>query len=193
MPEQERFARKQSKRSKGGGSDYEQALVDYLEERIRPGLNRGAIPLLARSIASDIANGGSEKKLARYLQERIKPGINRGAIPPLARSIAHDLLNGATNGSNGAPKPRVDDDEDTGRAEDDGGRGDDDAALDFENEMHDLQGELGEEWVVSFSVFEGDAWLTAEKTDGTQHIEAPTASVLRKAARLLDRRGGRSG
>ena len=28
----------------------EQELAEYLQERIKPGLNRGAIPLLARSI-----------------------------------------------------------------------------------------------------------------------------------------------
>jgi hypothetical protein len=33
----------------------EQELASYLEERIKPGLNRGAIPLLARSIAREIA------------------------------------------------------------------------------------------------------------------------------------------
>jgi hypothetical protein len=36
----------------------EQELASYLEERIKPGLNRGAIPLLARSIAREIAQDG---------------------------------------------------------------------------------------------------------------------------------------
>ena len=35
---------------------YEQELADYLQERIKPGLNGGAIPLLARSIAKEIAH-----------------------------------------------------------------------------------------------------------------------------------------
>ena len=42
----------------GGGEEVavdEQELASYLEERIKPGLNRGAIPLLARSIAREIA------------------------------------------------------------------------------------------------------------------------------------------
>ena len=34
---------------------YEQELAHYLQERIKPGLNRGSIPLLARSIAKEIA------------------------------------------------------------------------------------------------------------------------------------------
>jgi hypothetical protein len=46
-------------------ASYEQELAGYLQERIKPGLNRGAIPLLARSIAKEIAhrehpNGTSE-------------------------------------------------------------------------------------------------------------------------------------
>lgn len=35
---------------------YEKDLAGYLQERIKPGLNSGAIPLLARSIAKDIAH-----------------------------------------------------------------------------------------------------------------------------------------
>src|SRR3954468_19255002 len=38
-----------------GGAVDEQELASYLEERIKPGLNRGAIPLVARSIAREIA------------------------------------------------------------------------------------------------------------------------------------------
>ena len=203
MPEQERFTRK-PQRSKprkraqaeaasngngreNGGSNYEQALAEYLQERIRPGLNRGAVPMLARSIAKDIANGGSERKLAEYLQDRIKPGLNRGAIPMLARSIAKDLLNGSANGG---PEPKAAKKQPDEPREAD--RETDDPGFDFEAEMHDLQQEIGEDWIVSFSVSDGDAWLTAEKTDGTQHVEAPTASVLVKAAKLLNRRGGRS-
>jgi hypothetical protein len=196
MPEQERFARKQSRPkppqrpqadappersgSQGGGSSYEQELVNYLQERIRPGLNRGAIPLLARSIAKDIADGRSEQQLAGYLQERIKPGLNRGAIPMLARSIAKDLVADSTEG--GAERHEEEEQE----------HGADETAIDFEEEMHDLQAELGDDWIVRFSVSSDDAWLTAEKTDGSQHVEAPTAGVLMRAAKLLNRRRGRS-
>src|SRR5919112_198604 len=37
-------------------ASYEQELAGYLQERIKPGLNSGAIPLLARSIAKEIAH-----------------------------------------------------------------------------------------------------------------------------------------
>jgi hypothetical protein len=46
-------------RDADGGDDAamdEQELASYLQERIKPGLNRGAIPLLARSIAREIAH-----------------------------------------------------------------------------------------------------------------------------------------
>ncbi len=43
--------------------------------------------------------------------------------------------------------------------------------------MHELQAELGEDWILRFSVQDDEAWLTAEKADGSQRIEAPTASV----------------
>src|SRR4051794_15402707 len=42
-------------------SSFEQELAEYLQERIKPGLNRGAIPMLARSIAKDIARRQSSE------------------------------------------------------------------------------------------------------------------------------------
>ena len=156
---------------------HERELTEYLQQRIKPGLNSGAIPMLARSIAREEAEN-YERELAEYLQERIKPGLNSGAIPMLARSIAKAIVQreqfGAdTNGSDGDGEALGPDD--------------------FEAEMHALQRELGEQWVVRFSVEGGDAWLTAETSDGSQRLEAPTADVLVKAAKLLDRRGGRGG
>jgi hypothetical protein len=50
----------------------EEQLTSYLEERIKPGLNSGAIPMLARSIAREIAReeGDLESDLHR-LQRRL--------------------------------------------------------------------------------------------------------------------------
>ena len=59
--------------------------------------------------------------------------------------------------------------------------------------MHELQADLGNDWIVRFSVQGGEAWLTAEKEDGSQHVEAPTADVLREAVELLDQDAGGSG
>jgi hypothetical protein len=62
----------------------------------------------------------------------------------------------------------------------------------FEEEMHQLQEDLGEDWIVRFSVQGDEAWLTAEKEDGSQHVEGPTADVLREAVELLEEGGGRA-
>ena len=61
---------------------------------------------------------------------------------------------------------------------------------DFEADMHELQAELGEDWILRFSVHGDDGWLTAEKEDGSQHIEAPTAAMIAEAVELLDEDGG---
>jgi hypothetical protein len=50
-------------------ADYESELARYLQARIKPGLSRGAIPLLARSIAREIAGG------------RRRPNRSRAATP----------------------------------------------------------------------------------------------------------------
>ena len=58
--------------------------------------------------------------------------------------------------------------------------------------MQDFQAELGEDWILRFSVQGDDAWLTAEKDDGSQRVEAPDASALAQAVELLNESGGRS-
>ena len=120
-----------------------------------------------------------EQELAGYLQERIKPGLNSGAIPLLARSIAKDIAH--REHPNGAPKQAEADDE----------SGDESATpSDFEADMHDLQAELGEDWILRFSVIGDDAWLTAEKLDASQHVEATNAEGLIKIVDAIDD-GGR--
>jgi hypothetical protein len=121
-----------------------------------------------------------EQELASYLQERIKPGLNSGAIPLLARSIAKEIAHGEH--PNGGSE----------HAEGDEGSADTEAPTDFEADMHDLQAELGEDWILRFSVQGDDGWLTAEKADGSQRLEAPTAAVLVEAVQLLNEGGGRS-
>jgi hypothetical protein len=128
-----------------------------------------------------------EQELADYLQERIKPGLNSGAIPLLARSIAKEIAhrehpNGASAGAEADAKAETDDKQSTNG----------DAQPDFEDEMHELQADLGEDWILAFSVKGDDAWLTAEKEDGSQHVEAPNASVLFEVVQRLNEGGGRS-
>ena len=126
-----------------------------------------------------------EQELAGYLQERIKPGLNSGAIPLLARSIAKEI----------AHRERPQSESEGAKAEGSGDNGQpaEGEAPDFEADMRELQAELGEDWILSFSVHGGEGWLTAEKGDKSQHVEAQTADVLSKAVELLNESGGRSG
>ena len=163
---------------------YEQRLASYLQERIKPGLNSGAIPLVARSIAKEIArweppSGGSEDAEAE---------AEHSAVADDEPSDEAEDEPGAE-----ADDERSDEAEDEPSAEaDDDQSADGEAPLDFEDDMHEWQAKLGEDWVLSFSVQGEDGWLTAEKGDGTQRLEAQTAAVLLEAVELLDEGGGRS-
>jgi hypothetical protein len=56
--------------------------------------------------------------------------------------------------------------------------------------MRDLQAKLGDDWILRVSIQGEDAWLTAEKDDGSQHLEAPAADVLVDVVELLNESGG---
>jgi hypothetical protein len=110
-----------------------------------------------------------ERQLAQYLQEKIKPGLTRSTIPLVARSIAKEIARREPpEAPEGGGKPP-----------------------DFEAEMHELQSELGEDWVLRFSVQGGDAWLTAEKEDEGQRAEAPDAQRLVPIVEAINEGGGR--
>ena len=128
-----------------------------------------------------------EQELADYLLERIKPGLNSSAIPLLARSIAKELA--SWEHPNGGSEDAEAEDEHSAEAEE---SADGKATPDFEAEMHEFQAELGRDWILRFSVQGDDGWLTAEKDDGSQRVEAPTAAVLAEAVGLLNEGGGRS-
>ena len=134
------MARKQKSSAQAADANgYEQALADY------------------------------QKELEHYLKERIKPGLNAGAIALLTRSIARDIAEQeppeATNGDGPAP--------------------------DFEADMHDLQAELGPDWILRFSVHGQNGWLTAEKHDASQHVEAPDAEGLVKMVNAVNENAAR--
>ena len=145
-------------------ASYEQELADYLQERIKPGLNRGAIPLLARSIAKEIAHGQHPNGVSEDAEAEDEPNAESSAE-------ADDEPNAEA------------DDEPNAECE---------APPDFEADMHELQAELGEDWILRFCVQGDSAWLTAEKDDGSQRVEAQTASVISDAVELLNEGGGRS-
>jgi hypothetical protein len=116
-----------------------------------------------------------QRELARYLEERIKPGLNAGAIPPLARSIARDIA--------AQEPPEAPDD---GEATTDGEAPTNGEAPDFVADMHDFQAELGADWILRFSVHGHDRWLTAEKQDASQHVEAPDPDGLVKMVNAVN-------
>ena len=79
-------------------------------------------------------------------------------------------------------------------ADDDFDEEDDDgeAPSGVEDELRDLQANLGDDWILRFSV-QGDAsWLTAETDDGSQHVEAPTVDELAEVVERLNEGGGRA-
>jgi hypothetical protein len=115
-----------------------------------------------------------ERELARYLQARIKPGLSRGAIPLLARSVAKEIA--------GQEPPEQIAGSDAPDAGDGPGAG-------FEADMRELQAELGDDWILRFSVHGGDGWLTAEKQDSTQRVEAATAEQLVRIVEAIDAQG----
>jgi len=202
--------------TKNGSDDdavatYEKELAGYLQQRIKPGLNSGAIPLLARSIAKDIAhrerpNGASAESGAddEPSAETDDEPTGEAADEPSAEA-ADETTAEAGEDTDDEPSAEADD-EPTGEADeesdddaddepsaeaDDEPSDDGEASSDFEADMHDLQAELGEDWILRFSVQGEAAWLTAEKEDGSQRVEAPTAAVISEAVALLNEGGGR--
>jgi hypothetical protein len=189
-------------------ASYEQDLAKYLRERIKPGLNSSAIPLLARSIAREIAhwehpNGasedagvegepsaeaGGEQSSEAETEQGAEPEDEQGAEPEDEQSAEPEDEQSTEPEDEQSTEP-----EDEQGTEPENQQSDDsEAPLDFEAEMQELQAELGEDWILRFSVQGDDAWLTAEKEDGSQRVEAPTASVLSEAVELINEGGGRS-
>ena len=121
-----------------------------------------------------------ETQLADYLQQKIKPGLSSGTIPLVARSIAKEIARREP------PEPPEHPGAADGEPPEGGGE-----PPNFEAEMHDLQAELGEDWVLRFSVHDGDAWLTAEKPGEDQRVEAPDAQGLLPIVEAINEGGGR--
>jgi hypothetical protein len=182
-------------------ADYEKELASYLQERIRPGLNRGSIPLLARSIAKEIAHREHPNGAPQDAEAEEEPSAE---ADDEASAEAEEEPDVDAEDETDADEDEYDDEADDDEAEDEvSAEADDEEADDaqdaeseepsaFENEMHELQEELGDDWILRFSVQGDDAWLTAEKEDGSQRVEAPIGDVLREAVALLNESGGRS-
>jgi hypothetical protein len=167
---------------------YEEELAHYLQERIEPGLNRRSIALLARSIAKEIAHRRPDEDadVAAELSNEEDDDVRAGVDDDDVRGEADD---------------EVDDEEEVDEEEDDDVQAQ--ANVDFsdeedgnegslEDEMRDLQANLGDDWILRVSIQGEDAWLTAEKYDGSQHVEARAANVLAEVVELLNEHGGRA-
>lgn len=233
-------------------ASFEQELAEYLQERIKPGLNRGAIPMLARSIAKDIARRQSSEDAqsgdevddadsnsmeaeadegqaqaeaddvdiddaedddteaeaddddeaeaeADYDEEAEADDDIEAEADDDAEAEADDDLEAEGDDEAEAEADDDFDDEEGDETEaaadddyDDEGDGEDAAesngngSTDFEADMRELQGELGDDWILRFSVQGDESWLTAEKDDGSQRVQASTASVLAEVVELLN-------
>jgi hypothetical protein len=144
-----------------------------------------------------------EQRLAHYLQERLKPGLNRGSTALLARSIAKeiahrrpdedaDVAGEPSNEEYDDVRDEVDDDDVQAEADDDFSDALDGNEGSLEDEMRDLQANLGDDWILRVSIQGENAWLTADKDDGSQHVEAHAADVLAEVVELLNESGGRA-
>ena len=201
-----------------GAESYEKELASYLQERIRPGLNRGSIPMLARSIAKEIAkrdhpNGtpeeapeddgvtaeGADDESAEAQEDTAEAEDEDVAAEAEDEDVAAEAEDEdvAAEAEDEDVAEADDDDDDVAEDEDEdeaNAEAEDDADQDeeaeaptaFEEDMYELQSELGKDWIVRFSVQNDEGWLTADKEDGSQHLEAPTAEILREAVALLD-------
>jgi len=208
-------------------SSFEQELAEYLQERIKPGLNSGAIPLLARSIAKDIArraedaqsggddeDGNSAEEEADDDQaqaqandadvedtedvEDVEDDDTEAEADDAEAEADDDTEAEADDDTEAEADDEYDDDEagdETEAAADDDyedDEGDDEAesngngSTDFEADMRELQGEFGDDWILRFSVQGDESWLTAEKDDGSQRVQASSASVLSEVVELLN-------
>lgn len=196
--------------SNGAAENAEKQLAEYLAGRIKPNLNKSAIPMLARSIAKDLTKRNSQFEAAEQsdeapaeqsdealAQSEEAPQQSEGADEP-SEGVEDDA---GAESDDGAPEGSADEasEQDEGAEQDEDVYEDDDAeqeddvpeadAADFEQEMHDLQAEIGEDWIVRFSVHNDESWLTAERTDASQRVEAENADGLVRVIEAIDEAG----
>ena len=220
-------------------SSFEKELAEYLQDRIKPGLNRGAIPMLARSIAKDIArrqssedeNGDDvdgDSTEAEAEEDQVQAEADDTDVEDTEDDYTEAEADDDEAEADYDEEAEADDDteaeadEDYDEADDDAeaeadddteAEADDDTeaeadddyedededepaaeangngSSDFEAAMRELQGELGDDWILRFSVQGDESWLTAEKDDGSQRVQAATASVLSEVVELLNEDG----
>jgi hypothetical protein len=203
------------RRNGNEAATYEQQLAHYLQERIKPGLNRGSIALLARSIAKEIAHrrpdedadvaGEPRNEDDDDVRDEVDDDDVRGEEDDDVRGEADDDVSDEEDDDVRGEADFDDEEDDDVRGEADDDEDDDvqaEADDDFsdeedgnegslEDEMRNLQADLGDDWILRVSIQGEDAWLTAEKDDGSQHVQSRAADVLAEVVELLNERGGR--
>ena len=128
-------------------ASYEKELAGYLQERIRPGLNRGSIPLLARSIAKEIAhrerpNGASDDADVEDKHSAEAEDDEQAEADEEYSAEAEEDEQAEVDGEDSA---EADDDqaeadgEDSAEADDEESAEREAAVSAFEDEMHELQ------------------------------------------------------
>jgi hypothetical protein len=207
---------------------YEKDLAEYLQERIKPGLSRSAIPLLARSIAKGIARSealaasdGNEPQAGADAQgDEEQPDLEADEQsdaqgdeeqPDLEADEQSDAEGDEeqpdveadeqsdTEGDEEQPHVEADEQSDTEgdeeqpdvEADEQSDTEGDEEQPDFEANMYELQADLGDEWILHFTVKGEKGWLTAEREDGSQRVEAPDAQSLVTIVDAIDECGGR--
>lgn len=178
-------------------ADYEKDLAAYLQERIKPGLSSSAIPLLARSIAKEITRREPPEMPDEDSQDDEGPDLQADEGP----DSEADEEEPDSQADEGQPDSEADEEEpesepdeeepDSEADKEESASEADEEQPDFEANMHELQADLGDEWVLHFSVHGDDGWLAAEKQDGTQRVEAPDARGLITIIDAIDECGGR--
>ena len=194
-----RFKRGDRKRADRGTSQngnsnvaasYEQELARYLQERIKPGLKRGSTALLARSIAKEIAHQRPDDD-ADIAGEPSDEQVN-----DVRDEIDDDDVRGEANDDvkdeEAGDVPGEEDDDVQAETDDDFSDEEDGNEGSLEDDLRDLHASLGDNWILRVSLQGEDAWLTAEKDDGSQHVEARAAHVLAEVVEVLNESGGRA-
>ena len=149
------------------------------------------------------AAASDDQQLAHDLQARVRRGLSPGALRLLARAVtkraAHrrpgddsDAAGEASGPEDDDVREEVDDDGTGGEADEDFSEEADEDERSLEDDVRDLQANLGDDWILRVCVQGDYAWLTAEKDDGSQYVEAPAADLLAEVVALLNEGGNRS-
>ena len=196
-------------------TSYEQELTRYLRDRIKPGLTRGSTALLARSIAKEIAHqrpdedadvaGEPSDEQVDDVRDEVDDDDVRGEADDDVRDeeagdvrgegdvdVSDEEDEDVRGGADDEPDDGEEDDDVQAETDDDFSDEEDGNEVSLEDELRDLQASLGDNWILRVSLQGEDAWLTAEKDDGSQHVEARAAHVLAEVVELLNESGGRA-